>query len=211
MLAGLLLPWRLHLGVEAVALAASAAKLPRMCACLPAGALGPAYQRVAAAHARFGGSLLRGWLPTEARAAAAGGCLPLLAAAVVVKSLLATTLLSLCTEAAARAHFLLAAPDADRKRELRALFIALAAGAVTCASALPIAWEASVVGAAWAARGAAPSAVEAAAVGTSLVVQLGMRYWLHTVLTVLASLPLLPLAQSAVSRARLRAPQQAAS
>jgi hypothetical protein len=109
MLAGLVLPLWLHAGVQAFALAVVAAKIPRLCACVPAGGLGGVYAAVAAAHGAWGGSLLSGWLPTRGGAAP---CAAVLAAGVAAKTLLLTTLLSLATEATARAWFLQSAPAA---------------------------------------------------------------------------------------------------
>jgi hypothetical protein len=112
-LAGLLLPLWMHLAVQGVALAVVAAKLPRLCACLPPGALDGAYGAIAGAHRAAGGSLLAKWLPAAAGALPGGGCAPVLGAVVAGKTLLATMAVSLATEATARACFLKSQPEAE--------------------------------------------------------------------------------------------------
>lgn len=183
MLSGLVLPVHLHLLVQALAIGIVGSKLPRMCGCLPQGSFDALYGRIARLHRRVGFSLLSDWLPIDPTVATGGSCLPAMAAFTLAKILIATTLLSIALEAGLRAHFLVTRQAV--KFELWLLGAEFTVISTVVLSLWSIVWEASVVAARWYEMGSFPSLLEVAAVGTSLAVQLFMRYWLFTVLTVL--------------------------
>jgi hypothetical protein len=148
--------------MQALAVAAAGHKVGRMCQCLPPGHLALWYDRLAAAHAAAGFTLMPGWLPADS-AAAGGGCAPVLAAVVANKALLVATLWPLALEAAARAWFLASLPPAraaaaaSARRELAA---GLAVSAAVGASLLPVVWEGASAAAKWAAPGGRPGWVK---------------------------------------------------